>query len=370
MRRSLKAIAILSLLLFQNYIFAQENKNSSVPEAVPILGTQLLHINSSIVNQEYDLYINLPRNYSDTSKIFPVLFLVDAQWDFPLVQSLYGEQYYDGFVPSIVVVGITWGGKNPNYDILRQRDLTPSLVQATQPSGNASKFLESIKKEIIPFVESKYRVTKDRALMGSSLGGLFTLYALFNETNLFSRYVLTSPSLSWGNGILYKIEKSFSEKNTSLPAKLFMGIGGYEDVLTLQKFTDLLRERKYKGLDIEFRPIEGNGHSGSKAEGYTRGLQFVYQRPTVKLDKSILEQYTGAYELFVVSSIKIAMENDQLVAITPDNNKITMHAETEKDFFLKGQYLFVHFVKDDSGKVTGFNLETFGGKQFIKKINN
>jgi hypothetical protein len=196
------------------------------------------------------------------------------------------------------------------------------------------------------------------------------LYALFNETNLFGRYVLTSPAIQWDNGLLYKIEKSYSEKTSSLPAKLFIGIGGYEDVPSLQKFIDLMKERKYKDLDIEFRSIEGIGHSGSKAEGYTRGLQFVYQRPALKIDNSILQKYCGTYEMYKGINIRLVIEGDQLIAITPDNNKIKLQAESEKDFYQIGQYLFAHFEKDNSGVVTGFSLETFGGKQFIKKIDN
>ena len=360
---------IIFILVFSVVVYGQDNSGKQVaqPPQVEIAGTQLLHFHSAIVNQEYDLYINLPRDYSDTSKTFPVLYLLDAQWDFPLANAIFGQQYYDGFVPGIVIVGITWGGENPNYDLLRRRDFTPSVVANQQPSGNAKNFLEFIKKELVSFIESKYRVTDDRALMGSSLGGLFTLYAMFNSTNLFNKYILTSPALQWDNGILYKIEKEFSEKNTEIPARLSMEMGGYENYSVLEQFYNILKERNYKGLSIHYKMIEGIGHSGSKADGYTRGMQFVYERPALKLDDSILEQYTGSYEFMPGINVKIDIENSHLVATTPDNIKIYLYAETENDFSGKGLYFFLHFKKDDSGKVTGFQLETYGGNQFIKK---
>ena len=362
-------IAVFSLFI-TNIIFAQKETNShAVPPQVEILGTQLLHLNSSIVNQEYDLYINLPRDYSDTSKTFPVLYLLDAQWDFPLLNAIFGQQYYDGFIPGIVIVGITWGGENPDYDLLRRRDFTPSEVANQLPSGNAKNFLQFIKKELIPFIESKYRVTNDRALMGSSLGGLFTLYTMFNETNLFDKYILTSPALQWDNGILYKIEKEFSEKNTDIPARLSMEIGGYENVPMLEKFYNLLKERNYKGLSIHFKAIEGIGHSGSKADGYTRGIQFAYERPSMMLDDSVLEQYAGLYEYMPGANVKVVVENNHLVATAPDSSKLIFDAETDRDFYRKGQYLFVHFKKDDSGNVTGFQLNTFSDERFLKKVN-
>ncbi len=108
-------------------------------------GTQLLRIHSSIVGQDYDLYVIIPRNYHDTTRTFPVLYLLDAQYDFPLMNGVYGEQYYDGFVPDVITVGITWAGEHANYDTLRARDYTPTPYKQVPYTGNASKFLAFIK---------------------------------------------------------------------------------------------------------------------------------------------------------------------------------------------------------------------------------
>lgn len=369
MNKGSKIIPMILFFVLAEFIFAQE-KNVSNPPQVEIAGTQLLHFNSKIAKQDYDLYINLPRNYSDANKKFPVLFLLDAQWDFPLVQAIFGEQYFDGFVPDIVVVGITWGGANPNYDLLRRGDFTPSDVKDSQPSGKAPVFLEFIKKELIPFVESNYKVSNDRALMGSSLGGLFTIYAMFSETNLFNKYILTSPALNWDNDFIYNVEKSFAEKKSELPVKLAMAIGGYEDVPMLQKFVDLLKERKYKNLEMQYKVIDGIGHSGSKADGYTRGMQFAYARPDLELDNSILEKYAGTYSVIPNVNVKLAVEDKKLVAYIPQNNyRIVISAASELDFYVKGTYMLIHFQKDESGKITGFNFEQYGGGAFAKKID-
>ncbi len=361
-------ISVITFVLFVSGLsIAQQNETVKIPQ-VEIAGTQVLSINSQVVDQEYLLYINLPRNYNDTNRKFPVLFLLDAQWDFPLMQALYGEQYYDGLVPDVVIVGITWGGENPNHDALRARDFTPSASGPTETSGNAPKFLEFIKTELIPFIESNYRVTNDRALTGSSLGGLFTLYAMFNETNLFTKYILTSPALQVDNGILGQIEKSFAEKNNDINARLYMAIGGYEYVPMLQNFYDILKSRNYKNLKIGYKVIDGIGHSGSKADGYSRGLIFTFERPEIKLDDSILNQYTGTYQVMPGMNIKVSVENNQLVALIPDNYRVILSAASENSFYMKGQYLNVEFIKDSNNKVSGANLETYNGKQSLTKI--
>jgi predicted alpha/beta superfamily hydrolase len=343
---------------------AQNSKNVNIP------GTQVQKIFSEINKQEYILHINLPRFYDDTTKDYPVVYLLDSQWDFPLVSAIYGEQYYDGFLPDLIIVGITWGGKNPNADILRARDFTPTDIHQNNPTGNAEKFLEFISRELIPFIENNYRGSKtDRTLMGSSLGGLFTLYTLFTQYEIFNKYVLTSPALTWDNGVLSKYEEKYFIHSDQLPVRLAMCVGELEGLYPpFQDFVKKLKERNYNNLELFTKVIEGIGHSGSKADGYTRGLQFVFSLPAIAVDPSILQSYVGEYEVNSEMKINLKIENGQLVIELPFNSIIKLFAETNLKFYAKGEFAKVDFIKDDLNNVTGFNLEQYNGKSFIKKL--
>ena len=90
-----KIFILISLLFFISIqSFGQAKDISSVqPHQFEIAGSQVLKINSSITGQEYVLHIQLPQHYSDTSKTFPVVYLLDSQWDFPLITAIYGDQY-------------------------------------------------------------------------------------------------------------------------------------------------------------------------------------------------------------------------------------------------------------------------------------
>jgi predicted alpha/beta superfamily hydrolase len=338
-----------------------ESRGQSTPGQVEIAGTQLLTIHSTITGQDYDLYVNIPRNYSDTTRRFPVFYLLDAQYDFPLVNSVYGEQYYDGFLPDIIIVGITWSGKNANYDSLRTRDLTPTKIKQIPYTGNGPKFLAFIKNELIPFIGSRYRVDRDdRGLMGSSLGGLFTLYAMFNETDLFSRYVLTSPAITWDDNVTRTYEENYHAKHTRLPARLFMAIGGLEGVdTTFERFTELLNSRHYEGLKMETKVLEGMGHSGGKAEGYARGLQWAFARTPKMLDPRALDAFTGKYRLNPQAAIDIIRDGDHLTVVIPNGQKIPLLAESDNGFFVKGIYLFLTFKRGAGGAVTGAHVEQY-----------
>lgn len=369
MIRPIRHLVFVLLSLVGTALYAQKTDVTTTVPQVKIAGTQVLSITSSITNEKYDLYVNLPRNYGDTSKTFPVAYLLDAQWDFPLVQAIYGSQYYDGFVPSMVVVGITWSGENANADSLRAVDFTPTQVGYGPQTGGGPKFLQFIKTELIPFIESKYRVNNDRTLTGSSLGGLFTLYTLFHETTLFKRYVLTSPVLSWDNGVPYSYEKDFAEKKMAIPARVFMGVGAYEDTTTFLNFVQLLKSRNYPGLSLEGRVLPGVGHSGTKALGYTWGLQSVFEPPAYRIEPPTLEQCVGTYRGPMGDTFRLTAEGDHLVTMLPGMGKVSLYAEDDSHFYARGFLLRVHFERNGDGKVTSARFEMYSGSGTVQKID-
>ena len=132
------------LLSFLFLLFATMAFSQNVP--VILSGTQTLLFTSNYVkNQVYTLQVSLPAGYSKSNKIYPVVYLMDSQWDFPLVTALYGQQYFDGFIPELIIVGITWGGDHPNPDSLRARDYMPTNEKRLPQSGGADAFLSVIK---------------------------------------------------------------------------------------------------------------------------------------------------------------------------------------------------------------------------------
>src|SRR5689334_7370773 len=199
------------IVLTVGLLVAVQRHASAQPVPVTIPGSEKRLIHSNVVNQDYDLHISLPSGYANSNKKYPVVYLMDSQWDFPLLTALYGQQYYDGFIPQMIIVGVTWGGPHPNPDSLRARDYTPTNVKAAPQSGGADKFLSFMKEELFPFIEKNYRANKhDRTLVGCSLGGLFTMYALFTHPEMFQRYVAASPAFMWDNEVLYQSEKKYA----------------------------------------------------------------------------------------------------------------------------------------------------------------
>jgi predicted alpha/beta superfamily hydrolase len=356
---------LIVILLVSSFAYTATSQKPKVELA----GTEVLKFTSSIDSQEYVLYINLPENYAKTNKKYPVLYVTDGQWFFASMYVGYGGQHYDGFLPDLITVGITWPD---NYDASRKRDFTPDPVEGIPNSGNAPKFLAVIKNEIIKLVTANYRVEEnDKALYGTSLGGVFAIYTLFHEPSLFNRYIIISPALEWGNGILFKYEKSFAEKNRELNAKVFISSGEYEEAVpfksSFKRFVSQLKASHYKGLDLEDVVISKMGHSGSGTVGGIIGLQYIYSKPELQPDNSLLDKYAGRYVSGKDSSLITRLQGNLYYQGDP-SGRLKLFAETPVKFYAKGFSGSVEFIKDDKGHVSGFNLTNNDTSRFFKRI--
>jgi predicted alpha/beta superfamily hydrolase len=356
---------LISLLLL--HVFAA-NAQQFPPVVIP--GSQVRKITSNIVaGQEYELHILLPGGYASSTKKYPVVYLMDAQWDLPLVKSLYGEHYYDGFIPELIIVGVTWGGVNPNPDSLRARDYTPTTEARSPQSGGADRFLSFMKTELFPFIETNYKADgSNRTLMGCSLGGLFTLYTLFTQPDLFTGYAAASPAVGWDREVLYKYEKEFSAKKLTTPVRVYMTIGDVERSRpAYEKFAARMNAGNYSLVSMRSKILENTGHSGTKSETYARGMQYVFEKPKLNVAATILDKYAGSYITANGNKVELKNEQGSLAIYFSPTNKYVLYAASESAFYSNSEFFNMQF-KAGNNSVEGFQLNTYGQSQFIKKL--
>lgn len=346
---------------------------------VSIAGTELHQLRSTHTGRHYDIYVGLPVDYAGSSKLLPVLYVLDGQWDFKLVMSIFGALRVDMFVPDMIVVGISYSGEQPNYDALRASDYTPTHVADERDSGQARQFLSFLIEELVPFIETRYRADPaDRALAGSSLGGLFGLYTLFQEPDLFQRCVCVSPAISWDREAIFRSEETHFTHRRDLPVRLFLAAGGSESARWMlepvSRMAVRLRERRYEQLELTELTIPGERHAGVKAEAFTRGLRAVFTEAAVDLPAGVLEGYVGSYQdvdeetervldfelrgtqLFL-SGNSDTIEGDELVPISSSRFRFRVSPAE------------ITFQRSQSGEVEGATLHLAHLDQQLKRMN-
>ncbi|RYE97700.1 MAG: alpha/beta hydrolase [Oxalobacteraceae bacterium] len=251
------------------------------PHTVP--NTLLRALPKNADGRSYQLHIHLPESYAkDPKRRYPVLYVTDGYWDFATIVASYNNLAYDKVVPEFITVGLGYAGDNLDYGTMRNWELLPVRPTPSDTSmGNADKFIATLEKDIFPLLEREYRADPaQRYLAGSSLGGLFTLHAMYSKPGLFQGYIAASPAVVVGNDWLMGQAKAYAATGKPIKARLY--VTGAENewpafLAGIKRYQALLPELKHPGLTYQNRTIEGERHAGTKAESYTRGIRYVFE---------------------------------------------------------------------------------------------
>lgn len=232
--------------------------------------------------RHYQLYVGLPESYGkNPGKRYPVVYVTDGYWDFTKITAMQGGLAYDRVVPEFITIGLGYAETNANYGDLRRWELSPApFGDNGEASGHASDFLHTLKTKVIPMVDAEYRTDPSyRVLAGASLGGLFTLYTMFDSPDLFQAYIAATPAVTVDHDWLFK----FAEKNSVAKirpyGRLFMTVGGNESPAYFDgiiRFNQRLASLRHANFAYKFHIVDGERHGGTPFESYTRGLRFAF----------------------------------------------------------------------------------------------
>ncbi len=147
--------------------------------------TSLEPINSKTLGVKRDLKIQLPRNYNTkTNQNFPLVIVLNGEYLFEPVAGNIDYQSYWEDIPDCIVVGID-----------QSNTAEDDFLLDGEASSSGLKFMRFIKEEVIKHIESQYRTTAFRIIVGHDNGANFTNHFLVEHSNLFSAYVVLSPNL-------------------------------------------------------------------------------------------------------------------------------------------------------------------------------
>ncbi len=249
-------------------------------------------IYSTILNEERTLIIRLPQGYGATDHSFPVLYLLDAEWESGYLSSVAAAEYLEGYglAPKMILVGIC--------NTVRNRDI-PVKKENRPESGGSKDFLRFITEELMPFIEKRYRTVPYHLLYGGSNAGLFTLFALFESPESFNASIASSPMIGHCPDFMRKVaEEALIKKNLS--SRFLYMICGDDDLpgaaSYVPDFYQFIKEKSPEGLACQMKVIEKGGHVPYIS--LHDGLRFVFsgwQFPVDQIEKSDLEDIVGHY---------------------------------------------------------------------------
>lgn len=213
------------------------------------------------------------------------MYLLDADYSFAIAKNISDHLAERNHMKEVIIVGIAYAGP-PNYRIHRTRDYTPTNSNEDvsfdeiqrKYSGGGPDFLSFIETELIPFMDKNFRTSSERTITGHSYGGLFSLWILLTKPELFTGYIVVSPSLWYDDRLMFRIGNNLT-RLTNHKIKAYFIVGDQENWIMerdLKEFDQLLRSKKIKEIEIKMEIGINETHNSVFPAGLSNGLRFVY----------------------------------------------------------------------------------------------
>lgn len=246
-------------------------------------------LHSKLLNQDRPYWVSLPQSYEKKANRdrYPVLYLLDAEWNFYLVCPVMQFMNQSRQTPGFIVVGI------PNID--RDRDLTPTPYPNLPTSGGGAMFERFLNEELAPEINAKFRTVPYRILVGHSAGGALAADAFLRQTNGFQGFIAIDPALGWVNQDLIRRAKEFVPQANSRAA-IFITTAGWRQPPNetnpmspaQELFASILKTNVSRGIRVGYE-VEAEDHNSSRLLGLYDGLRFIfdgYKPPDISVLKT------------------------------------------------------------------------------------
>ena len=253
---------IISVLLIISSISYGQIINNDI-----VLGKRL-SIESKILNETRDIYVYLPEGYEQSTDDYLVMYVLDGESKFTISAAIVNFLARNQQIPQMIVVGI------PN--VARNRDFTPIVDDRMQNSGGADNFINFLEEELIEFVDNTYRTQDYKVLFGHSLCGMFSVYTLFTNQDLFDAHIAASPYLMMSDEyVIKKAEESLIDQH-KFNNQLYISIGDEPAYYnSLDKLTSLLTVNESE-INWTLKNYDDEDHGSIPFRTIADGLGFIF----------------------------------------------------------------------------------------------
>ena len=261
--------------------------------------TEVQNVHARALNRDYQVFVALPDSYRSSNRRYPVLFVTDANYAFPVARGIAQRLAKHAGMEEAIVVGLSYAkGDSPVFS--RRRDYTPTVprtldytsdVPGRAPAfGEAQAYGRFIAADVFPMIAAHYRADMNRKIfVGHSYGSLLGLQLLLSEPGTFDYYILGSPSLWFDRGVMFEREKEYARGHKDMPASVFFGIGGRETLAANRKrsrteenadmvadlcdFDAALKAHRYPNLKMKLEVFADEDHASVFPLVLTHGLR-------------------------------------------------------------------------------------------------
>jgi predicted alpha/beta superfamily hydrolase len=237
---------------------------SSQTKGTPISIGDNYTISSKVLNQDREIQIYLPDSYKDTDQSYPVLYILDGQRFFTNGVAIQKSLKTPDAIPEIIVVGIN-----------SVRSLRRPLF------ADGDSFTSFLKEEVIQFVDSNFRTTKERIIYGWEAAAYYISEMILEEKDLFSGAIITD-----GGDASEELVKGF---NSDKEIYLYMA-NSRKDIFYISSsdhLNELLKKNNPKNLIWKYELFNDEVHQTMPHLAMYKGLKYYYHNYDALIFESI-----------------------------------------------------------------------------------
>jgi predicted alpha/beta superfamily hydrolase len=274
--RLICVLLALTLVLSGERAVGQPAAHTPAFSQLPALRGGYFQLASKETGRTYHIYVRLPEGY-DTNRAarYPVVYVLDGDSLFPILAASHLLLSIDDKLPEAIVVGIAYGGFDPEVNKRRIDFMPPG--DSTSISG-AAQFQQFLKSELFPVVETRYRADPARRILfGQSRGGAFVLYSAFTEPDMFWGRIANNPALPPTRAFFDGAPASATRSDLTLVVA-----NGTDDWPNLRAETQSwLAARKKRARDpwaLKDITIPNGTHAANSADAYRVAMRILFAK--------------------------------------------------------------------------------------------
>ncbi|MEQ8702884.1 MAG: alpha/beta hydrolase-fold protein [Phaeodactylibacter sp.] len=223
------------------------------------------------LDRDRRIWVYLPPDYNSSTATYPVLYMQDGQNLFDAATAAFGEWEVDESLNTlfeegdagVIVVGIDNGGSS------RLDEYSP-WVNPSYGGGEGDAYVDFIVETLKPYIDAQYRTRPERdftGIMGSSMGGLISLYAAIEHQDVFSKAGVFSASFWFADECYAHVGNQGKQEDM----RIYM-IAGEQEGSSEQQVVDMLAmEQALLAAGFSVSEINTVGHpDGTHSEWYWR----------------------------------------------------------------------------------------------------
>ncbi|MCE4048591.1 MULTISPECIES: alpha/beta hydrolase [Bacillaceae] len=231
------------------------------------------------------LYICLPPSYYQTDQHYPAVYVHDGHYLFSSNLAKLKESYQVNEIKEVILIGMEPVDRLHEYTPWPAESLVPAFPDF---KGEGKEYLHTWEESIKAYIDSQFRTIpdmKETGMLGASLGGLITLFALFSTSEVIGKYGLLSPSL-WFPNMLEFLE---NEECSPEKKKLYLYVGSEEGkgktniqqemVQSVQNANGILERKGFSQQQLLFEVRQAANHQREYfIEQFMVALRWLYKK--------------------------------------------------------------------------------------------